>query len=271
MRARLAGVPFSPASLVSLALFGIVLWFGLRGYLPRHPADAEYAWLQRTYGPDRNSESVEEWIIRDVFRDRRGGVFLDVGAAHYQEHNNTYFLETSLAWSGVAIDAIPSYAEGYRLRRPRTRFFSFFVSDRSDDVVEFYELRRNNAASSGDRRFVERYREQPVQRRVETITLNDLLGRIGIAHVDFVSVDVELAEPKAMAGFDIRRFAPALVCIEAHPEVRQALLDYFTRNGYVALGKYLRVDERNLYFAPLGARVEPFPADVMRAWTGHGR
>jgi FkbM family methyltransferase len=271
MRVPLVGVRPSPASLISLAIFALVLWFGLRGYLPRHAAEAEYGWLQRTYGPDRNSESVEEWVVRDVFHDRRGGVFLDVGAAHYQEHNNTYFLETSLGWSGIAIDAIPSYAEGYRLRRPRTRFFSFFVSDRSDDVVEFYELRRNNAASSGDAQFVRRYHEQPVARRVQTITLDDLLARVGVAHVDFVSVDIELAEPKAMAGFDIRRFAPALVCIEAHPEVRQALLDYFTRNGYVVLGKYLRVDERNLYFAPLGTRVAPFPADVMRAWTGHGR
>jgi FkbM family methyltransferase len=271
MRPILAGRRLAPASLLSLAIFAIVLWFGLRGYLPQHAADAEYAWLQHAYGPDRNSESIEEWVIRDVFRDRRGGVFLDVGAAHYQEHNNTYFLETSRGWSGVAIDAIPSYAEGYRLMRPRTRFFSFFVSDRSDDVVEFYELQRNNAASSGDRRFVERYHEQPVQRRVQTITLDRLLDRVGIGHVDFVSVDIELAEPKAMAGFDIRKFAPALVCIEAHPEVRQALLDYFTRNGYVVLGKYLRVDERNLYFAPLGTVVSPFPADVMRAWTGHGR
>jgi FkbM family methyltransferase len=271
MRAPIAGVRLSPASLISLGIFAVVLWFGLRGYLPRHAAEAEYAWLQHAYGPHRNSELIEEWVIRDVFRDRRDGVFLDVGAAHYQEHNNTYFLETSLGWSGIAIDAIPSYAEGYRLRRPRTRFFSFFVSDRSDDVVELYELRKNNAASSGDRQFVQRYGEQPVARKVETITLDRLLDRVGVAHVDFVSVDIELAEPKAMAGFDIRRFAPTLVCVEAHPEVRQALLDYFTRNGYVVLGKYLRVDERNLYFAPLGTRIEPFPADVMRAWTGHGR
>jgi hypothetical protein len=41
------------------------------------------------------------------------------------------------------------------------------------------------------------------------------------------------------------------VCIEAHSEVRQQILDYFARNGYVIVGKYLPADEHNLYFMPL--------------------
>jgi hypothetical protein len=79
------------------------------------------------------------------------------------------------------------------------------------------------------------------------------LTQEGITKIDFLSMDIELAEPKALAGFEISRFRPELVCIEAHEEVRQALLDYFARNGYVAVGKYLRADTQNLYFTPLVA------------------
>jgi hypothetical protein len=64
-------------------------------------------------------------------------------------------------------------------------------------------------------------------------------------------MDIELHEPEALRGFDIQRFRPQLVCIEAHPEVRQEILDYFARNGYVVVGKYLRADIWNLYFTPL--------------------
>jgi hypothetical protein len=64
-------------------------------------------------------------------------------------------------------------------------------------------------------------------------------------------MDIELSEPKALAGFDVDRFKPALVCIEAHPEVRQQILDYFTRHRYVLVGRYLRADSKNLYFQPL--------------------
>ena len=83
-----------------------------------------------------------------------------------------------------------------------------------------------------------------------TITLNDLLAREGTARLDFLSMDIELSEPRALAGFDIERYRPALVCIEAHPEVRQQLIDYFHRHHYVVVGQYLGVDAQNLYFMP---------------------
>jgi hypothetical protein len=67
-------------------------------------------------------------------------------------------------------------------------------------------------------------------------------------------MDIELAEPKALAGFDVVRFAPELVCIEAHPDVRQRIIDYFHEHGYVIVAKYLRADPKNLYFQPSRAR-----------------
>ena len=67
-------------------------------------------------------------------------------------------------------------------------------------------------------------------------------------------MDIELAEPKALAGFDIDRFRPAFLCVEAHRDVRQAILDYFLQHRYVVVGRYLRMDSQNLYFAPAGVR-----------------
>ena len=65
-------------------------------------------------------------------------------------------------------------------------------------------------------------------------------------------MDIELHEPQALKGFDIERFRPALVCIEGLLPVRQQILDYFAGHGYVLLGRYLRADLQNLYFAPAG-------------------
>ena len=83
--------------------------------------------------------------------------------------------------------------------------------------------------------------------------MNDLLDSEHVTTLDFLSMDIELGEPKALAGFDVDRFRPAFVCIEAHPEVRQQILDYFATHHYAVVGKYLRADESNLYFAPMGA------------------
>jgi hypothetical protein len=77
-----------------------------------------------------------------------------------------------------------------------------------------------------------------------------LLDAERVTSIDFLNMDIEQSEPKALAGFDIQRFRPALVCVEAHPEVRQQILDYFAAHGYTVVGKYLRVDTQNLYFTP---------------------
>jgi len=213
--------------------------------------------LRESYGPDRASRNAEEWIIRDFFQDRRDGVFLDVGAHHYRDESNTYFLETALGWRGVAIDAQVEFADDYRTHRPRTTFLARFVSDTSDSTAQLHVPSSNTLVASEVAAFAEHEaREKAVSRPVATITLDDVLRDTGIERLDFLSMDIELSEPKALAGFDIARYRPELVCIEAHRQVRQAILDYFYRHGYVLVGKYLRIDPLNLFFTPLDEPVD---------------
>ena len=218
------------------------------------PANADALQLAARYGPGKYSEGPEEWIIRDFFADRRDGFFVDVGANHYRATSKTYFLETSLGWSGIAVEPQREFAEGYAQNRPRTKFLPLFVSDVSNEQARLYVLAWNRTVTSGRKDFVERYGSNPEEVTVPTITLNDLLQTERVQRIDFLNIDIELWEPKALAGFDIGRYRPELVCIEALPEVRQFILDYFARHGYVALGKYLRADTENLYFTPLASR-----------------
>jgi FkbM family methyltransferase len=231
------------------ALVAFVTWVALTARPA--PLHEEALLLERTYGSARFSENEEEWIIRDFFRDQRGGVFLDVGASHYQANSNTYFLERSLGWSGLAVEPFTHLEPGYAAQRPRTRFMPFFVSDVSGEKAKMYTLAENFSGASSDKKFVERFGKNPKEFIAPTITLNDLLQSAKVERIDFLSMDIELSEPKALAGFDIQRYSPRLVCIEGHPEVRQQILDYFARNRYVLIGKYLRADDKNLYFTPL--------------------
>jgi FkbM family methyltransferase len=213
------------------------------------PHGARY--LAAAYGPDRYSQFAEEWIIRDFFQDKRDGVFVDAGANHYRDSSTTYYLEKNLGWSGLAIEPLSQFEADYETHRPRTTFLPFFLSDVSDETAKMYVLDAHTVVSSSDRKFTERTGANPREVLVPTITLNDLLPKQGLEKIDLLSMDIELSEPKALAGFDIKRFRPELVCIEAHSEVRQQILDYFARNGYVIVGKYLPTDEHNLYFMPL--------------------
>jgi hypothetical protein len=117
------------------------------------------------------SQFDEELVIRDFFQDRRGGVFLDVGAS--QPGDNS-----------------------------------------------------------------------------ETTTLDKVLDDRGIQKIDFLSMDIEESEPAALAGFDIDRFRPELVCIEAVDRIQPQLLAYFEKHGYERIERYLERDAVNWYFTP---------------------
>ncbi len=95
--------------------------------------------------------------------------------------------------------------------------------------------------------------EQPEPLRVPTITLNDLLARNGVARIDLLSMDIEGAEPKALAGFDILKYKPRLVVIESSPHVQEPILQYFTTHGYERIDDYLPYDAVNWYFRPARA------------------
>jgi FkbM family methyltransferase len=190
-------------------------------------------------------------------------VFVDVGANHYRVYSNTYFLEETLGWSGIAIDAQDKFGADYARYRPRTKFYSFFVSDQSDAIESLF-VPSNDLVASSNKAFSDRYDSSGRERKVRTITLNDLLGRAGLTTIDFLSMDIELAEPKALAGLDIDRFKPRLVVVEGHPEVRQQLLDYFASHRYRVVGRYLRADSDNLWFASPETRL---PGGIPAAHT----
>ena len=202
------------------------------------------------YFPKHYSERDEEVIIRHFFKDRKSGFFLDVGAYHYKNGSNTYYLEKNLDWSGIAIDANGEFARGYQENRPKTEFFNFFVSDKSDEMADFFIVRDPGhlTKSTAVPEFVKGRKTEEV--KVPTVTLNDLLTKLGTEKVDFLSIDIELWEPHALAGFDIEKYRPDLVCIEAHRQVRDQIAAYFAVHGYVRLDQYFLFDQRNWYFVP---------------------
>jgi len=206
-------------------------------------------WLVERYGPKKYSKNEEELIIRDFFHDKRDGYFVDIGAGHYRIHSNTYFLEKDLGWQGLAVDANCQYGKEYAEFRPKTRFFCFFVGVQSGRWMDFYIQLWNKRLSTGVPDWTKNaglYRKT----RIMSITLDDLLARAGVVRFDFLSMDIELGEPAALSGFNIGKHRPALVCIEAHRQVRKEILRFFSQNGYGIVGIYETLDPLNLYFAP---------------------
>ena len=200
------------------------------------------------------SQKNEELIIRDFFQDRRDGFFLDVGCAWPRRNSTTCFLELHLGWTGIGIDALAQYGDQWVEKRPNTKFVSYAVSDRSGETVTFYQTKwPGNSSLNKDQALKRRTEEEVTPIEVETITLTDLLDANGVEKIDHLTIDIEGAEPGALAGFDIERFQPDLVCIEAHGGAwrgahEAGFLKYFGDHGYELIEEYLPYDTVNWYF-----------------------
>jgi FkbM family methyltransferase len=206
-----------------------------------------------TTGKKLYSQHDEELIIRDFFQDRRDGFFVDVGAAFPKAGSTTYYLEKHLGWSGIAVDALEAYGPFWKDLRTNSKFFAYAVTDRSGGTVTLYKSGLPNLSSLSKEQaalFVGENKVKAVQ--VPTITLTKLLDDNGVTSIDFLSMDIEGAEPLALAGFDIERFAPELVCIEVLPEKeqRRKISEYFAKHGYERIDAYLKHDRINWYFKP---------------------
>ena len=193
-------------------------------------------------------------VIRHFFRDRRNGFFVDIGCFEPKKFSTTYYLEEHLGWSGIAVDALKELAPLWQEQRPRSKFFSYVVTDRSGETVTFWEF---GGISSTERENIETweklkgqdFKEKPVPR--PTITMNDLLEREGVEKIDFLSMDINGTEPTALAVFDIQRYRPELVHIEVHKRNREKLMKYFVDNGYERIDEYLPYELVNWYFKPV--------------------
>jgi FkbM family methyltransferase len=212
-------------------------------------------------GTEKNlySQHGEELAIRDFFQDRGNGFFLDVGCAWPVHFSNTYYLERKLGWTGIGVDGLPDYAERWNKRRKNSKFFNYIVTDHSGMVEPFYrpvrrELLGISTMLSERQRGSGHKNVKYEEIRVPTITLTELLDSEGISKIDLLSMDIEGAEPLALAGFDIDRFQPELAVVEVHGATRQPVSGYFRSHRYRLIEKYAAFDSVNFYFTRFGAQ-----------------
>ena len=206
---------------------------------------------RRLDGHSVYSQGKEELLIRDFFSNRRGGFFVDVGAGHWSNDNNTLYLEERLGWTGIAVEAMAWEEQGYLAHRPRTRFFNYIVTDHSQTRDPLYIAGCLSSTRRDHRELFSNTRglDLPVV-LVPTTTLDELLDAHAIERIDLLCMDVEQGEPAALTGFDIERFSPELVCVEVGTDlVRTAVEPYFESRGYRRIDEYLAWDWVNWYYA----------------------
>src|ERR1035437_7159295 len=147
----------------------------------------------------------ERLLVWNFFKHPKHRTFVDVGANHPTLESQTWFMEQQ-GWTGVLIEPHPSLSELLREQRPHSKVFQVAVG--SPDQVGEVDLL---IGAGHQLSTIENTLDQPLSGkkiRVPLRTLDSVLAEAGLAHIDFLTIDVEGMELAVLQGFNIEKYQP---------------------------------------------------------------
>jgi len=192
------------------------------------------------------ASNVVELPADGFFKNKKKGIYLDVGSQHPIANNNTYLLYKK-GWSGINIDLDLKSIQLFNLARSRDININAAVS--SGKFTKDLFFYHDKSAINTIEKKIAAYQTAKVKevRTVVTKTLNDILKDYLVNKVDYLNIDVEGHEIDVLNGFDINKFSPEIISIEfldlkmkklefknnnLNNVLNSSIYKYMTKNGY---------------------------------------
>ena len=139
-------------------------------------------------------------IINKLYKDKKG-FFVEVGVSDPIDQNNTYLLEQN-GWSGLLIEPSKKHNSRYSTIRPKSIIenVALVSKDYKENFIYF------NDSFSENHGFTSTVSEKNGKEKVPCATLETILIKNNINHIDFLSIDVEGYEIEVMNGININDF-----------------------------------------------------------------
>ena len=180
------------------------------------------------------SQEGEDLILKrlfDLIKPNNKGFYIDIGAHHPVRFSNTYLFYRK-NWKGVNIDAMPGSMKAFNTFRPRDINIEVPVSDKSE-ILTYYvfnepaingfdkNIAQNISSDESNNFFIKS------QREIKTMTATEIFDQ----HVpfeqeiDFITIDVEGFDYKALKSIDLIKYKPKVILIEVLNNESQSFLN----------------------------------------------
>lgn len=188
------------------------------------------------------SQYGQDKIINELFfKNKKNGVFVDVGAHDGVSGSNTYFFEKFLEWEGLCIEPMPQSFEELKDNR-KCKLVNGCAYKENGTVIfrniQGYSDQLSGIIDSYDKKHLERVNHEiklygQTYQDIEVISynLNDLLIENNFLKIDFLSLDVEGSEFEIIKTLDFDKLHFDVLCIENNYQSND-IREYLSKNNY---------------------------------------
>ncbi len=168
------------------------------------------------------------WVYGEVFNEAENGFFLDIGAHEGVSLSNTFILETRYNWRGICIEGNPNTFPYLQMNRS-CRCINICV-DSQDGVVAFALRGVMSGIISDDCDNIDK--EENTVEVTTTMLEKILIQENAPSLIDYLSIDIEGAEDRALLGFPFSDYMFNCMTIERPSE---KLRNVLKSHGYILI------------------------------------
>ena len=150
-------------------------------------------------------------IVQDIFKNKKDGVYIDVGCHHPFINNNTYLLHKN-GWFGINIDLDFSSVDMFNHFRPHDHNKQIAISN-NKGFSKFYFFHNRAPKNTISKKSS---KGAKLVKKINTDTLDNVIKncKFNIKKIDFLSIDVEGNELNVLKGLNFKKYKPKVVAIE---------------------------------------------------------
>lgn len=211
--------------------------------------DRTRLWLDRFVGYREitYSQFGEDLFLREYFKDKANGFYVDIGAYHPCQFSNTFFLYQNRGWHGINVEANPACIRLFNQIRKRDINLNVVVSDRNETVqYHSWGISSENSMDPAQvNALTQRLGAAPKVIELAAQPLSQLLDRhcSGGQAIDLLNVDVEGSDLAVLKSNDWSRYRPQIVAVEQFGSSLEALgktdlYQYLLAQGYGLIAWY---------------------------------
>ncbi|MEQ8653998.1 MAG: FkbM family methyltransferase [Kiloniellales bacterium] len=185
----------------------------------------------------------DQWVAEVALPGKREGFFLDVGAHDGFQLSNSYVLETVFDWKGILIEANPKTFAEIGKRRKAIAINTCVDGKKGTVRFHFEERAMLGGIVDSDTSQTERVLKRKMQEghvgdvvEVNAVPLHEILQEQSApSEIDYLSIDIEGAETRALLPFPFDAYAFRVMTVE---RPKQVLRDHLDAVGYAEILKY---------------------------------